>query len=883
MNQPARTIPVYRVPMHRVALATLLLVLVLGGFADPAPAQTALGATPASGNVQFAVFSQHATRLEVWIFANPGDQSPSSTHVMTKTDPVGHVWTVTVSGAGAGTLYGLRAWGPNWTYAAGWTPGTPKAQDTGFVTHVDSSGNRFNPNKLLTDPYAKAVTGEVARVADGNGDLHYDSRYLGGTDAYGFLDSAGVMPKSIVIDDHAYNWSGDVAPDIDVEDSVVYEVHLRGFSRADASISSSIRGTYDGFAAKAAYLADLGVTAVELLPIHEYPQFDDPIAPATVDRTNYWGYMTTQFLAPNREYLCSDYDPASSCSYADGRQVTEFKDMVRALHDAGIEVWLDVVFNHTAEGGGCSGSVVRYYNLRGLDNQNYYTLADDRSCNWETTGTGNNLNAGRVAVRRLVTDSLTYWIDEMGVDGFRFDLAYTLGREGNDGRDFNPNAVMLQEIAQLGQSKGVKMVAEAWDTSGYGVGQFPGDWSEWNGHWRDNVRRFGKAEADEVGALGASITATWSGFGLPEESVNFVTAHDGFTLNDLVSYNSKLNGTGPCNPTGADPNSGSDSNDSWDSGGDETLRRRQIRNFAAHSLVHHGVPMVLAGDEFRNTQYGNNNGYMADNTCGWLDWNDLSTYGDTHDYFRRLIDFRKDHEALRRSVHAAGYDHDGDGYKDLTWHGVQPDNPDWSSGSRSLAFLLDGSTQETGGSADVPDLYVAYNAYWGDLTFTLPTAAGGKCWYLLNDTADWAEYAGNVLYDPAVSDWDSQPLVKVNGSTYGVQARSTLMLLARSCSAEHVTLVTFEANGYVTQPGQDLYVVGNKPEIGNWNTDNAVKLHWVDTDTWRGNVTFDQSQGHSIEFKLIMKQGGSVTWEGGGNRSYTVPPSGTGYYSGWWQ
>ena len=867
-------------PHHRAAAlaASLLLSLLI---VAPVSAQTPLGATIVPGGVEFAVFSEHATRLEVSIFPTPSSGTPSSTHVMSKTDPVNHIWTVTVSGASAGTLYGLRAWGPNWTHMSGWTPGTPKASDTGFVTHADTSGNRFNPNKLLTDPYAKAVTGEPTRVPDSNGDDHYHEATLGGTDAYGFLDSAPYMPKSIVIDD-SYDWSGDVAPDHDIEDTIVYEVHLRGFTRGDTSLPASIRGTYDGFAHKAAYLADLGVTAVELLPIHEFPQFDGPVAPATADRVNYWGYMTTNFFAPNREYLCPDYAPASACTYTDGRQVTEFKDMVKALHAAGIEVWLDVVYNHTAEGGGCAGTPLRYFNLRGLDNQNYYTLADDKTCYWESTGVGNNLNGSRKAVRDMVIDSLTYWIDEMGVDGFRFDLAYALGREGADGRIFNPNAQLLQQIAQLGVSKGVKMVSEAWDAGGYGVGQFPQDWSEWNGFWRDNVRRFMKSDAAQVGSLGASVTATHSGFGLPFESINFVTAHDGFTMNDLVTYNSKLNGVGACNPTGADPNSGNSNNDSWDSNGDEVLRRQQIRNFTSHLLLHHGVPMILAGDEFRNSQDGNNNGYMADNTCGWMDWSDLTTHADTHDFFRRLIDFRQSYDALRRTYHAAGHDHDGDGYKDLTWHGTTPDNPDWSSGSRSLAFLLDGSSAEHGGN-DVPDLYVAMNAYWGSLNFTLPSAPGGQCWYLLGDTASWLETQGNLLYDPAVASWNSQPLMKVSGSSWGVAPRSTLMLLARPCTASDVTLVTFEVNGFTSTMGQDLYVVGNKPEIGNWNTNNAAPLQWIDNDTWRGVVAFDSSQGQPIQFKFIMKQGASVTWEGGSNRGLTVPSSGSSFYAGNWQ
>ena len=487
-----------------------------------------------------------------------------------------HIWTVTVAGLGAGTLYGYRVWGPNWTYNASWTPGS----SLGFVSHVDVNGNRFNPNKLLTDPYAKAVTGEPVRVSG-----HYSTAILGGTNTYAYVDSAAAMPKSIVISD-TYSWGTEVKPNIAVKDSISYEVHLRGFTKNDSSVAAAQQGTYDGFGSKASYLKTLGMTAAELLPIHEYAQFDDPVGGATADRINYWGYMTTQFFAPNREYLCTD---TNSCTYVAGQQVTKFKDMVKALHAQGVEVWLDVVFNHTWEGGACSGNPVRYINLRGIDNATYYTLADDKSCYWDSTGTGNNLNASRAAVRNLIVDSLTYWANTMHVDGFRFDLAYELGREGTDGRDFNNNATTLVAIAQAASTNGFKVIAEPWDTSGFGVGQFPAGWSEWNGNYRDNLRQFVKGDNSQVGSLGASITGTWSGFSTPPESVNLVTTHDGFTLNDLVSYNTKVNGTGPCNPTGADASSGNDTNLSWDSGGDDVLRRRQIRNFAAQMFLDRGL------------------------------------------------------------------------------------------------------------------------------------------------------------------------------------------------------------------------------------------------------------------------------------------------------
>ncbi len=862
-----------RPALRMLAPAVLLFTLLLAPM--PAAATTPLGATIVGSSVQFAVFSANATRIEVWIFASATASTPTAKYALTQTDMTNHIWTVTVSGLGAGTLYGYRAWGPNWTYNASWTPGS----NLGFVSHVDASGNRFNPNKLLTDPYAKAVTGEPLRVPDGSGNYHYSTAILGGTDTYAYVDSAGAMPKSIVVSD-TYSWGTDTKPNIAMKDSISYEVHLRGFTKNDPSVAAASQGTYDGFGSKASYLKTLGVTAAELMPIHEYPQYDDPVGGATVDRVNYWGYMTTQFFAPNREYLCTNM---ASCTYVAGEQVTKFKDMVKAVHAQGVEVWLDVVFNHTWEGGACSGNPVRYINLRGLDNATYYTLADDKSCYWDSTGTGNNLNASRAAVRNLIVDSLTYWANTMHVDGFRFDLAYELGREGSDGRVFNPSATTLVSIASAATANGFKIVAEPWDTSGLGTGQFPAGWSEWNGYYRDNQRQYMKGDNSQVGNLGASITATWSGFGTPQESVNFVTAHDGFTLNDLVSYNTKQNGTGPCNPTGVDASSGNDTNYSWDSGGDEVLRRRQIRNFATQMLVDFGVPMLLAGDEFRRTQSGNNNGYMADNSCGWIDWSLQTTNQKMYDFFRKMIAFRKAHPGLRRAVDVAGADHDGDGYKDLTWHGTTPDMPDWSSTSHSLAWLIDGSSAETGGPADAPDLYIASNAYFGNLTFTLPTAPNSKCWWLLADTADWAEGTGNVYYDPTVSAWNSQPLPRINGTTYGVEARSTLVLAARPCTSSEAIRVDFTVNGFSTVPGQDLYVVGSVPELGSWDTTKAVKLNYVSSSQWSGPVFFFASKGAAIQYKYIWKQGGTTTYEGGSNRNYTVPTSGSGSRNDTWQ
>ncbi len=866
-------------PLSHTVYLPLIMRNSDGTTPPPPPAVPEPGAHVVPEGVQFALRSEHATRVELSVFAAPTATVASATYTLTR-HAESDIWLVTVPGAGAGTYYGYRLWGPNWPYATAWTPGS----NAGFASHVDAAGNRFNPNKLLTDPYARAVTGEFARVWDDtDGAYHYDPSLWGGNDSSAFLDSAPAAPKSIVVD-AAFDWSGDVKPGTPIEDSVVYEVHLRGFTRADPALPIEARGTYAGFAQKAAYLRELGVTAVELMPVHEFPQYDDPIRShgATEDRVNYWGYMTANFFAPNREYLCPDMDV---CYYTAGEQVTEFKEMVKALHAEGIEVWLDVVFNHTAEGGLGPNAEAKYYNLRGIDNQNYYTLEDDKASYWERTGTGNSLNASREAVRELVIDSLTYWIDEMHVDGFRFDLAYTLGREANDGRDFTPNAELLREIAALGEQKGVKMIAEAWDTGGYGVGEFPSGWSEWNGKLRDTTRRFIKSDADQVSPLATAIVAGHDGFAAPPESVNYVTAHDGFTLNDLVSYNAKQNGVGPCNPTGADPDSGSNDNHSWDSGGNEVLRRQQIRNVAVHLFTDQGVPMLLAGDEFRNTQHGNNNAYMADNACGWLDWTRAVTYSATTDFFRDMIDVRAAHPALRRVAPFTYSDNDGDGYADLTWHGVTPDSPDWSSDSHALAFLLDGSAAESGASADAPDLYVAHNAYWEDLTFTLPTAPSGKAWDLLVDTAAHAEDAGNSYFDPAVSNWHAQPLPSVSGTHYVVAPRSSIVLAARSITATDVatTTVFFTVHGYTTQPGEDLYVAGDVPELGSWDPAQAVPLRWADAGTWSGAVTFTASQGQSVAFKFIVRSAGETTWEGGSNRSYTVPPSGVGQFTGTWQ
>ncbi len=831
------------------------------------------------GGYEVAVFSEHATRIELWRFAGPNDSVPTSVHPLQKTDTGRHIWTVELADAAPGTLYGLRAWGPNWPYDPAWVPGS----DRGFVAHVDQDGNRFNPNKLLVDPRAKAVTGEPLRVQNpATGQWQYDPAILGGTDEFAFVDSAGAMPKSVLID-RSFNWQGDIAPRVAKKDTIVYEVHLRGYSKAHPEVPVALQGTYDGFASRVDELRALGVTAVELLPIHDFNAWDDPIASLgeTADRRNYWGYMSLGYFAPDRDFLCTEH---STCAGAFGEEVRAFKRLVRALHAAGIEVWLDVVYNHTGEGGGGPTGPVRYHSFRGLDNQSYYTLADDRRFYWESTGTGNNLNANSPAVQRLILDSLRYWIDEMRVDGFRFDLAYTLGRVGADGRIFDPQAPLLLAIAELGRQTGVKMVAEAWDTQGYGVGAFPDGWMEWNGRWRDTMRRFTKGDGGEAPAMGAALTASHQGFPTPDTSVGYVTAHDGFTLNDLVSFNVKQNGVGPCNPTGADPNSGSDGNESWDSGGDEILRRQQIRNFAAQLLLQQGVPMILGGDERRRTQFGNNNGYMADNPCGWLDWQPSAEAEETFRWFSGLVALRKGHPALGRDRRLTGADRDGDGYPDIGWHGVEPDQPDWTPSSRSLAYLLDGSREETGAAFSGPDLYVAMNAFWQPLDFRLPTAPGGGCWDVVLDTAPWAEAAGNLFFDPAIPRFEDQRLPSVLGDRYGVNARSVVVLASRACDAPEVALVGFEVQGFSTRPGQSIRVVGDAEELGSWSPLDAPELRYAGPSAWQGTIPLDEARGQTVAFKFVVTEAGQAPiWEAGDNRTVEVPLTGSAAVTATWR
>ena len=596
-----------------------------------------------------------------------------------------HYWHVFVPGIGAGQVYAYRAFGP-------FDPG---------------QGLRFDPSKVLLDPYGRAVVVPEA----------YSRRQAS---QYGQSDA--IAMKSVVVDPAAYDWEGDAPLRRSFASTVIYEMHVAGFTRHPSSgVAAELRGTYAGMIEKIPYLRDLGITAVELLPIF---QFDRQDCPAGL--VNYWGYSPVSFFAPHAGY--------SSRKDALG-PIDEFRDLVKALHRAGIEVILDVVYNHTAEGNAAGPTLC----FRGLANEVYYILDQDRAQYANYSGTGNTLNANQAIVRRMILDSLRYWVAEMHVDGFRFDLAAILARDESGRPLENPPA--LWDIESDPVLAGTKLIAEAWDAAGlYQVGSFIGDsWKEWNGRFRDDVRGFVKGDRGTVRMLAQRLLGSPDIFGHrerePEQSINFVTCHDGFTLNDLVSYNDKHN-----EANGEGNRDGMDNNRSWNCGIEgpsedaavEGLRRRQVKNFLVVMLISIGTPMLLMGDEMRRTQRGNNNAYCQDNEISWLDWSLLDRHPDLHRFVRTLIAHRL------RGIEMGGEESFGLSLNELLrraqidWHGVRLGQPDWSDDSHSIACTL------RSGARRLPIwLHVMCNAYWEALDFDLPdvpeTAVSG--WQRWIDTA----------------------------------------------------------------------------------------------------------------------------------------------------
>ena len=627
-----------------------------------------LGATPSADGVNFSVYSANTTGLELLLFNDAHDLARVIAFD-SRRNHTHHYWHMFVPGLRAGQTYAYRADGP-------WLPG---------------DGLRFDRTKVLLDPYGRAVA--VPRT--------YDRR---AASAPG--DNAATAMKSVIADVRAYDWEGDRPLHRPFAQTVIYELHVRGFTRHHSSgVPEGTRGTYTGLIEKIPYLVDLGVTALELLPVFQFDPQDAPLG-----RRNYWGYSPVSYFAPHRGYA-SRPDPLGPPD--------EFRDMVKALHQAGLEVILDVVYNHTAEGDHRGPTL----SLRGLENSAYYILEPDRARYANYTGTGNTLNANHPIVRRLILDSLHYWVEEMHVDGFRFDLASILSRDESGRPTANPP--ILRDIENDPVLAGTKLIAEAWDAAGlYQVGSFIGDWwKEWNGRFRDDVRSFARGDAGTVGNMANRLLGSPDVYGHqerePEKSVNFVTCHDGFTLNDLVSYDRKHN-----EANGEENRDGSDDNRSWNCGVEgptddpavERLRNRQVKNFLAAVLLALGTPMLLMGDEMRRTQLGNNNAYCLDDDTTWLDWSLLDRHDDVRQFVRLLIRHRLQRDTSQPQWAMTLNELLGRGT--VAWHGVLLDQPDWGPSSHTLA-----ATVRSPSGRQL--LHFVLNAWSEPLTFALPSVDGG--------------------------------------------------------------------------------------------------------------------------------------------------------------
>jgi isoamylase len=669
----------------------------------PAP----LGATWDGEGVNFAVFAENATEVELCLFdaSEPGRE----TKRLRLRDLTAHVWHGYVPGLAPGQLYGYRVHGP----------------------YEPESGERFNPAKVLLDPYARAVAGRVDWSAPVFGyPLGHDRADLARDDG----DSGWGVPKGVVIDP-AFDWGGDRHPRTPWSETVIYEVHVKGATMRHPDVPEELRGSYAGLATPAfvEHLQTLGITAVELLPVHHF--LDDHYL---VDKglRNYWGYNTLNYFAPDARYA-SGGDR--------GGQVAEFKGMVKALHEAGIEVILDVVYNHTAEGNHL-GPTLSY---RGFDNAAYYRLMEDeRRYYMDYTGTGNSMNMVHPQVLKLIMDSLRYWVTEMRVDGFRFDLAATLARELHE---VDRLSAFFDIIHQDPILSGVKLIAEPWDLGpgGYQVGNFPVLWTEWNGKYRDAVRSFWRGDRHAMAEFGYRLTGSSDLYGddgrRPTASINFITAHDGFTLNDLVSYEQKHNeANGEGNRDGHDHNLSSNhgAEGRTDDPAIVETRERQKRNFIATLLCSQGVPMLLGGDEIGRTQQGNNNAYCQDNEISWFDW-DLDGRGkDLLEFTRRAIRLRKAHPALRRRRFFQGVEIRGSHIPDITWltpSGQEMTDEEWGADwARALAFRLGGEalgdTDAKGNLVVDADFLFLLNADHNPVTFRVPDDGNGE-WVVELDTS----------------------------------------------------------------------------------------------------------------------------------------------------
>jgi glycogen operon protein len=728
-----------------------------------------------NSNITFRIYSSRATRIELDLYSAASGAGPKARLVLTK--GANNVWSTSVSttqlsgwGITGAVYYGYRAWGPNWPYNTAWTPGT----STGFISDVDTYGNRFNPNKLLTDPYARELSHDPTTPSMTDG-----TKYASGA-LYRNIDSGNVAPKGIVL--AADTTSIGTKPTRAFKDDVVYEVHARGLTMNDGSIASAYRGTYKGAGLKAAYLASLGVTAVEFLPVQETENDTNDVDPNSDTGDNYWGYMTLNYFAPDRRY---SYDKTP------GGPTREFKAMVKAFHDQGIKVLIDVVYNHTGEGGAWSSTDTTTYNIygmRGLDNPTYYSLTNDMQNSWDNTGVGGNYNTHNPVAQDLIVDSLAYWRDTLGVDGYRFDLASVLGNTCEHGcynfdkmDSYNALNRIVRDLPPraAGGGSGVDLIAEPWAIGGnsYQVGGFPSGWSEWNGIYRDTIRKDQNKMGTDAITPGQLATRFSGSSDLyqddgrkPWNSVNFMVAHDGFTLKDLYSCNGKNNGQAW--PYGAS-DGGEDNNNSWDQGGIASDQRKAARNGLALMLLSAGVPMMTGGDEMLRSINCNNNPYNLDSIANWLNWTWNTDQSNFQSFAKGMIAFRKAHPALRPTNYYSSVDNNGNVMEQLRWfmpNGQQATSTYFDdSNNHALAWRIDGS--EFGDSSSA--IYVAYNGWSGNVNFTLPWPGNGKIWYRVTDTCSWAEGANQVRAP------GSEDVIGGENTSYGVCGRGVLVLIAK--------------------------------------------------------------------------------------------------------
>ena len=674
-----------------------------------------LGATVESEGVNFSIYSRDATQVELLLFDREDDAQPTQVIPLdAATNRTYNYWHTFVPGLRHGQIYGYRVHGPF----------DPEA------------GLRFDPAKVLLDPYGRcvAVPDNYSREA-----------------AQREGDTSSTAMKSVVLDPHLYDWEGDAPLRKPSSQSIIYEMHVKGFTRhPNSGVPAEIRGTYRGLIEKIPYLQDLGISAVEFLPVFQFDPQDCPKGLA-----NYWGYAPVSFFAPHQAY---------SSRQDRGEPIDEFRDMIKALHRAGIEVILDVVFNHTAEGGDGGPTCC----FRGIDNRAYYILEQDQSRYSNYSGTGNTLNANHPIVRRMIVDSLRYWVEEMHVDGFRFDLASILARDSSGSVMSDPP--VLWDIESDPVLAGTKMIAEAWDAAGlYQVGSFIGDsWKEWNGRFRDDVRSFIRSENGTVRRFADRLLGSQEIYGHEEreaeQSVNFVTCHDGFTLNDLVSYDAKHN-----EANGEQNRDGSNDNRSWNCGAEgatndaavEALRNRQVKNLLTATLISLGLPMLLMGDEMRRTQCGNNNAYCFDDERVWLDWSLLTKHADVHRFVKLL--------ASRRVLRYGGAERQRmsltqlirTGFKD--WNGIKLHMPDWGDCSHSIAFCVEALKEPL-------FVYVIFNAYWEALEFELPRIRDAQ-------QMVWHRWIDTFRAPPEdIVSWETAP--PVAGYSYRAEPRSTIVLWA---------------------------------------------------------------------------------------------------------